>query len=107
MAEFVLTNKAVEDLTKIWIYICEVWCETQADKYYLLLLDYWLEIAENSFLRKNYDEISYNLLGFRASRHIIFYKKLKANQIKIVRILHTRMDYKSRIQGLNIHKRII
>jgi len=31
MAEFKLTNKAVEDLSKIWDYTFEVWSENQAD----------------------------------------------------------------------------
>ena len=34
MAEYKLTNKAVEDLSKIWDYTFEVWSEKQADKYY-------------------------------------------------------------------------
>ena len=34
MAEYKLTNKAVEDLSKIWDYTFEVWSENQADKYY-------------------------------------------------------------------------
>ncbi len=38
MAEFKLTNKAVEDLAKIWDYTFEVWSEKQADKYYESLI---------------------------------------------------------------------
>ena len=34
MAEYKLTNKAVEDLSKIWDYTFEIWSEKQADKYY-------------------------------------------------------------------------
>lgn len=98
MAEYVLTKKAVEDLTKIWGYTYEVWSETQADKYYLLLLDYCQEIAENPLLGKNYAEVNNDLFGYRASHHIIFYQKQITNQIKIIRILHSRMDLKSRIQ---------
>ncbi len=30
MAKFKLTNKAVEDLSKIWEYTFEVWSENQA-----------------------------------------------------------------------------
>lgn len=39
MANYILTNKAVEDLTKIWDYTYEVWCENQTDKYYNELLE--------------------------------------------------------------------
>ena len=38
MAEYKLTNKAVEDLNDIWEYTIEKWSEEQADKYYNLLL---------------------------------------------------------------------
>ncbi|MEO6348038.1 MAG: type II toxin-antitoxin system RelE/ParE family toxin, partial [Aquaticitalea sp.] len=34
MAEYKLTNKVVENLSKIWNYTFEVWAENQADKYY-------------------------------------------------------------------------
>ena len=39
MANYKLTNKAVEDLAKIWDYTFEKWSEQQADKYYALLID--------------------------------------------------------------------
>lgn len=32
MAEFKFTNKAVEDLSKIWEYTFKAWSENQADK---------------------------------------------------------------------------
>jgi toxin ParE1/3/4 len=34
MAEYKLTKKAVEDLSKIWDYTFEIWSEKEADKYY-------------------------------------------------------------------------
>ena len=40
MASFILSNKAVEDLSSIWTYTVEVWSEEQADKYYYNILDY-------------------------------------------------------------------
>ena len=38
MASYLLTNKAVEDLTEIWHYTYYKWSEKQADKYYKMLL---------------------------------------------------------------------
>lgn len=52
MAEYKLTNKAVEDLSKIWDYTFEVWSEKQADKYYGGLISNFEEIAENPELGK-------------------------------------------------------
>ena len=97
MAEYKLTNKAVEDLSKIWDYTFEVWSEKQADKYYDGLISNCEEIAENRDLGKNYKGISKQLLGMKANRHIIFYRTLDNNYVEITRILHERMDLKKRI----------
>ena len=97
MAEYKLTNKAVEDLSKIWEYTFEVWSEKQADKYYDELIANCQEIAENSDLGKIYEGISKKLLGIKANRHIIFYRTLNDQYVEITRILHERMDLKKRI----------
>ncbi|MBA3986458.1 MAG: type II toxin-antitoxin system RelE/ParE family toxin [Flavobacteriales bacterium] len=97
MAEYKLTNKAVEDLSKIWNYTFEVWSEQQADKYYEELISICQEIAVNQNLGKTYEEISKQLLSMKANRHIIFYRTVNKNYIEITRILHDRMDLKNRI----------
>ena len=94
MAQFKLTNKAVEDLSKIWDYTFEIWSEKQADKYYADLISNCQEIAENPDIGKFYDGISKQLLGMSANRHIIFYRNLNENYVEITRILHERMDLK-------------
>jgi len=97
MAEYKLTNKAVEDLSKIWDYTFEVWSEKQADKYYNELISNCQEIAANPDLGKNYEGISKRLLGLRTNRHIIFYRTLSKEYVEITRVLHERMDLKKRI----------
>lgn len=97
MAEYKLTNKAVEDLSKTWDYTFEVWSEQQADKYYGELISFCQEIAENQNSGKTYEGISKQLLGMKANRHIIFYRTIKENYVEITRILHERMDLKKRI----------
>jgi toxin ParE1/3/4 len=98
MAKYVLTNKAVEDLSRIWEYTYEVWSESQADKYYDLLTGSFQEIVQNSKLGKNYDEIDKAIFGLRVGKHIIFYRVVQANDIAILRILHQRMDLKNKIE---------
>ena len=97
MAEYKLTNKAVEDLSKIWEYTFEVWSENQADAYYKMLISNCQEIAINPSLGKNYDGITKSLRGIKKNRHIIFYRILNEKLIEITRILHERMDLKKRI----------
>ena len=97
MAKYLLTNKAVEDLSKIWEYTYEVWSESQADRYYELLTSSFGEIVQNPELGKNYDEIDKVILGLRVGKHIVFYRVVQAGNIEILRILHQRMDLKSNI----------
>ena len=97
MANYFLTNKAVEDLTKIWDYTYEVWSESQADKYYRLLIDTCQVIARSTNIGKNYDEITKEIKGFKVGKHIVFYRKTKSEEIEIVRILHEKMDLKNKI----------
>ncbi len=92
-----MTNKAVEDLSKIWNYTFEVWSEKQADVYYEMLILICQEIADNPDLGKTYEGIAPNLLGIEANRHIIFYRTIKENHVEITRILHGRMDLKEKI----------
>jgi toxin ParE1/3/4 len=98
VARYKLTNKAVDDLTQIWNYTFDKWSESQADKYYHMLLDNCEEVANNSDFGKNYSGVTENLLGFKAGRHIIFYRRIEENEIEITRILHEQMDLKNRIK---------
>ncbi len=96
MAKYYLTNKAVEDLADIWNYTFDEWSEKQADKYYLLLLDSCQEVAENPNLGKKYDNVTEKLLGYKSNEHILFYQIISKEEIEIIRILHGRMDLKSK-----------
>ena len=98
MANYKLTNKAVEDLTLIWNYTFDNWSENQADKYYNMLLDNCNEIASNPNLGKIYTTVTDNLFGLKAGQHIIFYRKVEDSVIEITRILHEQMDLKNRIK---------
>jgi toxin ParE1/3/4 len=96
MANYLLSHKAVEDLSSIWNYTCENWSEKQADKYYYLLLDTCEELAKTPEIGKKYYTVYPNLLGYKALQHIIFYIENKKG-IEIIRILHSRMDLKNRL----------
>jgi toxin ParE1/3/4 len=98
MASYILTNKAVLDLSAIWEYTVDTWSEKQADKYYFMLLDTSQDLANGKVKGKKYPEIDIEIFGFRAGQHILFYRKLSVDKIEIARILHTQMDLKNRIQ---------
>jgi toxin ParE1/3/4 len=98
MAKYIFTNKAVADLSEIWIYTVDAWSENQADKYYFMILDACQELADGKVSGKNYFEIDSEILGFRTGQHIVFYRKISVEEIEITRILHAQMDIKNRIQ---------
>ncbi|WP_269225853.1 type II toxin-antitoxin system RelE/ParE family toxin [Flavobacterium eburneipallidum] len=98
MPKYRLTNKAVEDLSKIWDYTFEIWSEEQADKYYYELLANCQKLAENQFLGRSYTEINNEIQGFKSGQHIIFYSIVNEDEIEIIRFLHSRMDLKNKIQ---------
>ena len=97
MAEYRLTNKAVDDLNGIWDYTYDNWSEDQADIYYNMLVDFCQNIANKPDLGKNYKEIRTDLVGLKVNRHRIFYRKISADLAEITRILHGRMDLKKRM----------
>lgn len=98
MASYILTNKALDDLSAIWNYTFEEWSESQADKYYNLLLGFCQDLAEDPKLGKKYPEIDEDIFGGRIGKHIIFFRRLKADRIEIARIFHGSMDLKNRIE---------
>jgi len=100
MAKYVLTKKAVIDLTGIWKYTIDVWGERQAEKYYSTIIDTCQQLADNPSIGRDYSFIADNLFGFRIERHIIFYSMTlnkSSTTIEVIRILHERMDLRNRI----------
>jgi toxin ParE1/3/4 len=100
MGKYVLTNKALHDLTQIWEYSLNVWSEQQADKYYYQLIQAFEKIALNANTGKPYPEIGNGLWGLKAGQHIIFYRILQEEKsmiVEVIRIRHSRMDIKSRL----------
>ena len=98
MAKYRLTNKAVEDLADIWNYTFDEWSEQQADDYYNMLIASCQKITTNPQLVGNrYDDIFNGLRGFKAGKHLLFYRILDNGDVEIIRILHERMDLRNRM----------
>lgn len=98
MADFILSRKALQDLEDIWLYTCQTWSEEQADAYYHLMTDAFQNIARLLVCGKSYDEIFHGLSGLRVGQHIIFYKQGAKQRVEIIRILHVRMDLRSKFK---------
>lgn len=97
MANYVLTQKAVEDVSKIWAYTFEVWSESQADKYYLIIIGSCEELGDKKVSGKYYPEVHDEILGYKIGQHIILYKYSKSGKVEVARMLHSCMDLKNRL----------
>ena len=95
MAKLVFTRKAAEDLEGIWKYTFDTWSREQADKYYNSILAYCETVARRpEYLGRHYEDVKSTLRGYPSGKHIIFFRRLQDGRVRIVRILHERMDLK-------------
>lgn len=93
-----ISEKAIEDLEKIWLYTLKKWSLEQADRYHELLINEINFITDNFNLSR---KIDYVRSGYRISKvksHLIFFKKTDDDIIEIVRILHQNMDIENRLK---------
>jgi toxin ParE1/3/4 len=98
MGKYKISQKAIEDLSAIWEYTYYEWSESQADKYYWMLIDTCNEISDNPDIGKDYSIIAKDLYGIKSGRHIVFYLRKKNKDIEIIRVLHEQMDLKTRVK---------
>ncbi|CAL67323.1 type II toxin-antitoxin system RelE/ParE family toxin [Christiangramia forsetii] len=92
-----ISQKALEDLDKIWIYTFKKWSKVQADRYYNLIIEEIHFIADNFLTGKSAEQTRKNYRVTKIKSHLIFYRKDENQTVEIIRILHERMDIKRRL----------
>lgn len=97
MLEYIISEKAIEDINKIWVYTAENWSVEQADRYYNLILDEVEFIAQNFEMARDFGSIRKSYRYSKVKSHLVFFKKNKFNEIEVIRVLHERMDVESRL----------
>jgi toxin ParE1/3/4 len=91
MRELVKRPRARQDLKDIWRYGFETWGETQAD-HYLAELDAGMALLrEHPALGKARDELRPGYRSLQINEHLVYYL-VTPSVIRIVRVLHVRMD---------------
>ena len=93
-----ISQQAIEDLDKIWIYTLNKWSKEQADRYYDLIIAEIEFIAENYLIGKSAEQTRKNYRVTKMKSHLIFYRKVDNEIVEIVRVLHQRMDIKKRLK---------
>ena len=94
---YVISKKAISDLEEIWLYTVDKWSIEQADRYYNLIFDEIDFICKNPKTAMQMDDIRKNYRAAKVNSHLIFFK-VENDIVRIVRILHERMDIKSRLE---------
>ena len=97
MTEYIISEKALEDLNNIWIYTFENWSIEQADRYYNLIMDEIEYVAENFETMNDFGSVRKDYRYSKVKSHLVFCKINQDNEIEVVRILHEKMDFKNRI----------
>ncbi len=97
MTEFIISEKALEDLNNIWTYTAENWSVVQANRYYNLIMDEIEFVADNFETTKDFGDIRKDYRYSKVKSHLIFCKRVGNSEMEVVRILHERMDLKNRI----------
>lgn len=92
MAKYIVSKKAIADLSLIWKYTFELWSEQQADQYYHEIVKAFESLSISPSLGKHYREIDIAIRGYKVNKHIIFYTSISKDEIFIIRILHEQMD---------------
>lgn len=93
MADFVLSERAKKDLVDIANYTEKKWSEEQAERYIRMLLSACGELADKPLVGRSYDPIYPGLQGSACGKHVIFYRVLSRSKVRIVRVLHEKMDF--------------
>lgn len=93
-----ISEKAKEDIEKIWLYTFDKWSVEQADRYYNLIMDEIEYLSMNFESGKSLDRIRNGYRSSRVKSHIIFYRETENRIIEIIRILHQQMDISKRLK---------
>lgn len=93
-----ISEKAINDLDEIWLYTLETWSQTQADRYYKLLIEEMEYISKHFENGKSAEHIQKDYRVSKVKSHLIFYKKGVDGITEIIRVLHQQMDIESRLK---------
>ena len=99
MAKYKISVEAEKDLEKIWAYTFETWSLEQADRYINQIFEEIEYISTKPEQGKDFGYVRKGYLRTKVRLHYLFYKiDNKTGVVKIIRILHQRMDIENRLK---------
>lgn len=97
MRDFELSKKAKADLRSIAAYTQRKWGANQRRIYLRQFDDTFHVLADSPDLGASCDHIKKGYRKFPLSSHLIFYRISSSKKIKVIRVLHKRMDVDSNL----------
>jgi toxin ParE1/3/4 len=97
MPSFSLTHKAVADLLSIGRYTEKQWGPAQRRTYLSMIDETFSALAQKPLQGQDCSNIKTGYRKKNIGSHVIFYRQINDEEIQIVRILHGRMDFLSRL----------
>lgn len=96
---YAISLRAKADLAEIWEYTMKHWSVKQADIYINVILEACKVLSGYPEMGKVYTSLedSRNYRGFPVKSHVIIYRVDAEMRVRIVRILHQRMDLKENL----------
>lgn len=91
-----ISSSAQKDLEQIFDYTNAYWGANQAILYTDKILEKLNLINTNPEIGKSRDDIRKGYRSLIIKEHVVFYK-IKANEIRIIAILHNMMDLKNHL----------
>ena len=91
MAKYELTKAAERDLADIFHYTSDRFGEQQADSYLAGLEGCFATLTERPKLGRSAEQLRPGYRRFEHKSHIVFFIEIESG-IRIVRVLHNRMD---------------
>jgi len=98
MSNYIITEKALDDINNIWKYTAKKWSVEQANRYYNLLIDEIEYVANNFETARDFGYVRKFYKYSKVKSHLIFFKLNKRNEIEVIRVLHERMDIENRLR---------
>jgi toxin ParE1/3/4 len=92
----VLAPRAIADLEDIWDYTAKHWSDEQAERYVRQIQAAIESLAADPRIGRRCDDIRTGYRRLSVGSHVLFYR-VNSDEIDLVRILHGRMDFDSRL----------
>jgi toxin ParE1/3/4 len=93
MSGYRLRPSAEEDMDAIWDYTCRTRSPAQADRYVDDFFDAFERLVQTPELGPQAFVVASGYRCLRVNHHLIFYRKMRPDQIEVVRILHEKSDF--------------